>query len=237
MHARSRRAGTTGSSEDGGAGRSWRCRSIQPWTVWARSGLRPVSSSYRTTPSAYRSARPSTRRPSSCSGAVYARVPRISPARVSSASPWPTRPKSASFTTPSWRTMMLPGLMSRWTSPRSWMWASARAIWTMMSRIRSKRSSAGAAASARWMVRRSDPSTRSIVNHGRPSCTPHSSTRRTLGWWTRDRARNSRRKRRTTLGSSPVCRRRFIAHRRPSRVSRTTSTLAMPPCPSAPSTE
>ena len=40
-------------------------------------------------------------------------------------------PKSATFTLPSRRTMILWGLMSRWMIPRLWAWPSALTIWVM----------------------------------------------------------------------------------------------------------
>ena len=40
-------------------------------------------------------------------------------------------PKSATFTLPSRRTMMLWGLMSRWMIPRLWAWPRALTIWVI----------------------------------------------------------------------------------------------------------
>ena len=53
-------------------------------------------------------------------------------------------PKSATFTRPSWVTRMLPGLMSRWTNPRAWAAASARAAWATIRAAGARRQGAAA---------------------------------------------------------------------------------------------
>ena len=91
---------------------------------------RPVSISYSTQPKAQISARLSTALPRACSGAMYAAVPRIIPARViagvvivgdidtlgddpATGSIAFAMPKSSTFTVPSVRTFTLAGLRSR----------------------------------------------------------------------------------------------------------------------------
>ncbi len=66
--------------------------------------------------------------PRACSGLMYWTEPRVIPGRVIWASAIARAiPKSVTSTRPSWASMMLPGLMSRWTIPRAWAAASARA--------------------------------------------------------------------------------------------------------------
>ena len=105
----------------------------------------PVSISKSTQPNAQISARLSTGLPRACSGAMYAAVPRIIPARViagvvivgdidtldkdpAAGSVAFARPKSRTFTAPSGRTFTLAGLRSRWTIPCSCAASSASAI-------------------------------------------------------------------------------------------------------------
>ena len=58
--------------------------------------------------------------PRACSGLMYWTEPRVIPGRVIWASAMAAIPKSVTSTRPSWASMMLPGLMSRWTIPRAW---------------------------------------------------------------------------------------------------------------------
>ncbi len=84
------------------------------------NGGRPVTSSNRVQPTAYRSTRWVTFWPVICSGAMYSGVPRISVRRIDSSRMTRARPKSPSFTTFSDDTKMLAGLMSRWMTRRLW---------------------------------------------------------------------------------------------------------------------
>ena len=66
--------------------------------------------------------------PRACSGLMYWTEPRVIPGSVIWASAIARAiPKSVTSTRPSWASRMLPGLMSRWTIPRAWAAASARA--------------------------------------------------------------------------------------------------------------
>ena len=95
-----------------------------------RKGCCPTSSSYSTQPNAQMSARWSTSSPRTCSGLMYAGMPRINPACVIAVRVGaPARnsacdsgaalanPKSKTFTRPSGVTLMLAGLMSRCVIP------------------------------------------------------------------------------------------------------------------------
>jgi hypothetical protein len=81
--------------------------------------------------------------PSSCSGAMYWKVPTIVPCSVSGlssvrsdesaspvrgSSPVRARPKSRSFA-PDCVSMTFPGFRSRWTMPCRWAASRAKAIW------------------------------------------------------------------------------------------------------------
>ena len=77
-------------------------------------GNRPANKAYAISPSAYRSAAPSTFLASACSGAIHALVPIAVIARVwfSNAVESLAIPKSNTTGRPSGRTMMLAGLRS-----------------------------------------------------------------------------------------------------------------------------
>ncbi len=74
-----------------------------------------------------------------CSGAMYAGVPKISPwpvVRIMSASSGArilATPKSSTLMWSTWprrsTTIMLAGLRSRWMTPREWAWSIASASW------------------------------------------------------------------------------------------------------------
>ena len=83
-------------------------------------GTVPVSISYRTTPTEYRSERSSTGWPLACSGARYWAVPRMEPASVIPESPARAMPKSMTLTVPPRSSMTFCGLMSRCTMPLRW---------------------------------------------------------------------------------------------------------------------
>ena len=99
-----------------------RTGSVPPNGTW------PVSISYTTTPQPYTSERSSPASPITCSGLRYSGVPsggagsdqtrRRRPAVVAA-------PKSPSTRSRLSVRRRLPGLRSRWTMPRLWMWSSA----------------------------------------------------------------------------------------------------------------
>ena len=79
-------------------------------------------------PTEYRSERASTPRPSACSGERYCGVPTTMPVCVIDVTPdcmARAMPKSITLTTPRLVIITLPGLMSRWTRPISWLVSSA----------------------------------------------------------------------------------------------------------------
>ena len=101
----------------------------------------PVPISKMTAPSAKRSVRASSDRPSSCSGAMYCSVPTRAPSAVIGVSPGGrvsavtvcstgdrARPKSSSFA-PLRVSMTLAGFRSRWITPCRCARSSASAIW------------------------------------------------------------------------------------------------------------
>ena len=97
------------------------------------NGARPVSNSYNTTPSEYRSDRRSRPSPFACSGEKYVAVPITAPSCVRPASCPASRaraiPKSATFTSPLSPMRILAGLISRCTTLLRCAYASAPAIW------------------------------------------------------------------------------------------------------------
>ena len=110
--------------------------------VLPSNGSRAVTASYRTTPSEKMSDRPSTGRPSACSGDMYETVPRITPAMVICAcvavgsgcrSANFARPKSRTFTTPRPVSIRFALLMSRCTIPCPCASSSASATCTPIS--------------------------------------------------------------------------------------------------------
>ena len=89
--------------------------------------VRAASSSHSTTPSENTSLRPSSGRPTVCSGDMYAYLPFTTPGRVSSALIAAlAMPKSTSLVTPSNDTIRLCGDTSRWTSASGEPSASSR---------------------------------------------------------------------------------------------------------------
>ena len=79
----------------------------------------PVSSWNRVTPSENRSDCGVTGRASSCSGAMYDGLPRITPVRVARLFSSRATPKSMTRTRRFfWSKTMFAGLMSRWITPR-----------------------------------------------------------------------------------------------------------------------
>ncbi len=139
---RSTAGGISRPGSDSSAGASFRVAAITPARLRPANGDRPEIISYSRQPNAKMSLRASASPPSSCSGAMYCSVPRISPRSVSgpatvsraagSRMPWLAacsfaRPKSSSFGPPL-VSMTLPGLRSRCTIPRSCAAASATAI-------------------------------------------------------------------------------------------------------------
>ncbi len=112
-------------------------------------------------PTEYRSERASTPRPRACSGERYCGVPTTMPVCVIDVTPdcmARAMPKSMTLTTPRLVTITLPGLMSRWTSPISWLISSAAST----SAVTLSALSAGIAPYCRMSSSRAEPS-------GRPS--------------------------------------------------------------------
>ena len=164
----------------------------------------PVTISCSIAPKAKMSARASTSLPCSCSGAMYGRVPRISPWNVSavavgcSATPLATlaRPKSSSLA-PVFVSITLPGFKSRWTTPARCAKARPSAIW-MAQAI----ASAGAMGPCASRAARVTPSSFSITRNIVPSCWPTSCSVQMLGWEREAIAAASRSKRARRPASS-----------------------------------
>ncbi len=130
--ARATSASTAGGSDrlmpEGTGGSSWTCAYARASGESASKGSRPVSSSKSMMPTEYRSERASTPRPRACSGERYCGVPTTMPVWVMEVTPdcmARAMPKSMTLTTPRLFSMTLPGLMSRWTSPISWLTSRA----------------------------------------------------------------------------------------------------------------
>ena len=81
--SRSREAGARGCSDDKAGGSAATMAAINEARLSPVNGRRPQSISKRTTPNAKMSVRPSTARPSICSGAMYGTVPAIESISVS----------------------------------------------------------------------------------------------------------------------------------------------------------
>ena len=81
----------------GGTGASDTCLSAMLTADSASNGTRPVSISYRTTPTEYRSEAALTVRPWACSGERYCAVPMIEPVSVMSDAPARAMPKSVTL--------------------------------------------------------------------------------------------------------------------------------------------
>ncbi len=114
--------------EDGATGSSCTCAYAMASGESASNGIRPVSSWKSMMPTEYRSDRASTPRPSACSGERYWGVPTTMPVCVIEVTPdcmARAMPKSITLTRPRLVIITLPGLMSRWTRPISWLTSSA----------------------------------------------------------------------------------------------------------------
>jgi len=100
--------------------------------------------------------------PEACSGLMYSGVPSTMPVWVRRSSPASltavARPKSVSTARP-FENRMLPGLMSRWTSPFPWAYSSASAI----SRAIASVSSTDSGPSFAILSVNVDPSTKGIT--------------------------------------------------------------------------
>jgi hypothetical protein len=83
------------------------------------NGTTPVSSSYRITPTEYRSEAALTAWPWACSGDRYWAVPMIEPVSVMSDAPAWAMPKSVTRARPSSSRITLWGFRSRWITPRA----------------------------------------------------------------------------------------------------------------------
>ena len=111
------------------------CFAISTSSGMPSNGCLPVSASNRMTPTAYQSDSGPTGIEAACSGDMYAMVPTTRSLERSLAAV--TKPKSRSTTRPPRETMMLDGLMSRWTKPARWSAASPPASWRSAARRRS----------------------------------------------------------------------------------------------------
>ena len=125
---------TAGLISEAGGGMNVRTASAVSPSDFRAKGLRPVSVSYPTTPSENTSESAVAGCNSSCSGAMYCRVPLIPvtecvPVRC-------TTPKSMIFAVSSSRTKMLLGLRSRCTRPRSCAACKPRQVCTRISTTR-----------------------------------------------------------------------------------------------------
>jgi hypothetical protein len=136
------------------------------------------------------------------------------------------RPKSTIFTRPALVSMMLAGLMSRWTMPPAWASARPSATWQAMSSTSSSGSHGAPAARPASRARsiralRLSPSQYAIASRIRPSAVSSMSwTVQMLGWSRRDAARASRTNRVFAASSLAIgAARNLSATRRPSRVS------------------
>ena len=113
-------------------------------------------------------------------------------------------PKSATLTRPrsgpgSSAMSTFSGLMSRWTRPARWAWASAESTGSTSARARA----GGIGASVRTTSRSVWPATSSITRNTVPSSVPWSWTATTWGWESRAAARASRTKRAAKSSPSP----------------------------------
>ena len=126
-----------------------------------------MSISNNTTPVEYRSVRASTVSPLACSGEKYDAVPRIAvvcATVVDESETARAMPKSMTFTWPVVVIMMLPGLMSRCTTPARCEYSSAVSTPSMT------RTAAAGSSGPSWMMSLSRrPSTNSMMMNG--SCT------------------------------------------------------------------
>ena len=110
-------------------------------------------------------------------------------------------PKSMIFTEPSVWMKILAGLMSRWTIPAWWAWASPASTCTMTATLRSA-AMGGCWRTAFW---RSCPFRSSMAMTGEPSVwSKRSKTVTTFGWVILATARASRAKRCFSSGSSAM---------------------------------
>src|ERR1035438_332143 len=109
---------TVGLTDSAGGGSWYKVLVTSVAMLSASNGSRPASSAYATTASAYWSVRPEMASPFNCSGAMKCGEPTTAAVCVSVLlSSTLAMPKSAIFTTPADCRMMLPGLMSRCTTP------------------------------------------------------------------------------------------------------------------------
>src|SRR5467141_1970609 len=152
------------------------CMSSTAAALGEENGGRPASVSKSTTPSEYRSVRPSmSGAPAACSGLMYSSVPTTKPLRVTRSSPdcaiARAMPKSTS-TAPSAASTMLSGLMSRWARPCSCACRSASNTSQAMHTPRSTDNDR----SCRSVWRSVSPGTYGITYHKRYSVSPLSSS-------------------------------------------------------------
>src|SRR4051794_26729063 len=127
----SSRGGVSGCRVPAGTGSCSRIAAVKPAALVASNARLPVNISYTTAPNAQRSVRASVGLPSSCSGAMYCKVPTMTRSPVRGAdrvadmtliAPWSpsaaslASPKSRSFA-PDFVSITFEGLRSRWIMP------------------------------------------------------------------------------------------------------------------------
>ena len=228
-------AGSDGRISFAGAGSSRRIDDASSAGDCPRNGRTPVASSYKRIPSEKMSVRWSIAAPDTCSGDMYAGVPRMAPAEVAkpvddslvnSAACIFARPKSSTFTTgASCRaesvraSITLPGFRSRWTKPARWAAARASASCVAIRNV----SSSDRGFPSPWRANRAasvSPSRCSITRNSTPSTDPTSCRVQMLGWDNPPIVRASRSKRARCSGSARRGGRILIATVRSNRVSR-----------------
>ena len=172
----------------GDTGSRLRCPVTTSGMVLPSNTGRPHRLWYKTTPSAYRSARESTTRLRHCSGLMYKTVPIMVPSRLMpSCSGCFTKPKSnKTGALVLVRIKMFCGLMSRCTMPS--LCTASRALESKTKTFKTSANSLGVC--NHWL--RSQPSTYSITNQGCDSSSKKSITRTIPGCSRRCIARNSR---------------------------------------------
>ena len=186
-------------SEGSGAGSVLRAASTSA-AVSPSQGPRPVSSSNRSTPTAYMSDASVARRPRTCSGLRYqASSTDLSATGAGESAMTRPTPKSATLMRPSRETMMLLDRRAPCTTPRSC--AAAMAVATTPATFAARRG--GTAPFWRSSVPRSWPSMNSVTMYGPPGSVPKSEMARMLGWLTAEAARSWSRKSATKSGSAP----------------------------------
>ena len=196
---------TSGRRTEGGVGVSLTCRYSNATGVSALNGGAPVSISVRTQPRAYRSDCGPAGRPDACSGETYAAVPTTVMVCVSAPDPSArAMPKSRTRVRPSSAMRMLPGVMSRWTTPARCAASNASQTSAAMPTQRAT----GSGPSALRTSRRVRPRTSSMTMNAVWPSTPASKIVTSPGCGSAATCRASRVKRARKTGSVAYCSRR-----------------------------